>query len=49
MHRRAVTQHFRDTHTDFCRIITDPDDGIGPQFAGLRDHLIERVLPRLFT
>ena len=45
-HGRAVTQHFGDAVPNLRRIVADADDGVGAQFARVRQHLRKGVCPR---
>src|ERR1039458_9535337 len=46
VHRRAVAQHLAYARADLRRVVTDADDRVGAQLAGMADHLVERVLAR---
>jgi hypothetical protein len=49
MHRRSVTQNFRDPLPDFRRVITNSDHRVGAQFRCMRHHLLKRIFARLFA
>ena len=34
---------------DFRRVVAHADDGVGAQFAGVGEHLVERIFARLFA
>ena len=47
--RCSIANHFRDPVANFRCVVAHADDRVGPEFARVGEHLIERVLAGPFA